>query len=153
MKTLIAALALLAIPFLTQAQTLSTATTTAYPGGRWQPHELAFDPANVNSVADYRSVQSGWYVQGIYQFMPRWRLGLRTERLDAGNPDYGSNAGLYALSDYRPRKSSLMVDFNPSEFSRVRLQFAQDRSRQGASDNQLFLQYQMSLGAHGAHGY
>ncbi len=114
---------------------------------------LAFDPANVNSVADYRSVQSGWYVQGIYQFMPRWRLGLRTERLDAGNPDYGSNAGLYALSDYRPRKSSLMVDFNPSEFSRVRLQFAQDRSRQGASDNQLFLQYQMSLGAHGAHGY
>ena len=46
-----------------------------------------------------------------------------------------------------------MLDFNPSEFSRVRLQFARDRSREGAADNQLFLQYQMSLGAHGAHSY
>jgi hypothetical protein len=35
----------------------------------------------------------------------------------------------------------------------VRLQFAQDRARQGRIDNQLILQYQMSLGAHGAHGY
>jgi hypothetical protein len=46
-----------------------------------------------------------------------------------------------------------MVDFNPSEFSRVRLQIARDSAGQGGSDNQLFLQYQMSLGAHGAHGY
>ena len=46
-----------------------------------------------------------------------------------------------------------MVDFNPSEFSRVRLQVAQDRARQGFTDNQLFVQYQMSLGAHGAHNY
>ena len=46
-----------------------------------------------------------------------------------------------------------MVDFNPSEFSRLRLQLARDRSREGLTDNQLFLQYQMSLGAHGAHGY
>ena len=46
-----------------------------------------------------------------------------------------------------------MLDFNPSEFSRMRLQFARDNARQGASDNQLFLQYQMSLGAHGAHSY
>jgi hypothetical protein len=35
----------------------------------------------------------------------------------------------------------------------VRLQFARDQARLGATDNQLMLQYQMSLGAHGAHGY
>jgi hypothetical protein len=46
-----------------------------------------------------------------------------------------------------------MVDFSASEFSRLRLQLAKDRSREGVTDNQLFLQYQMSLGAHGAHGY
>ena len=46
-----------------------------------------------------------------------------------------------------------MLDFNPSEFSRVRLQLAQDKSRVGLTDNQVFLQYQMSLGAHGAHSY
>ena len=46
-----------------------------------------------------------------------------------------------------------MLDFSPSEFSRVRLQVARDQAREGVTDNQLFLQYQMSLGAHGAHGY
>jgi len=68
-------------------------------------------------------------------------MALRTERLDPGSPDYGANAGLYALADHRPDKQSLMVDFNPSEFSRVRLQLAHDRSRPGRADNQLFLQY------------
>ena len=91
-------------------------------------------------VSDGRGVQSGWYAQGIYQFMPRWRAGMRVEQLDDGT-------GL------KPRKNTLMLDFNPSEFSRVRLQFAQDRANFGAADRQLFLQYQMSLGAHGAHGY
>ena len=92
------------------------------------------------AIADGHSVKSGWYLQGIYQFVPRWRMGLRTEQLDDG-------------SGLRPRKQSLMVDFNPSEFSRLRLQLAQDQARAGAADRQFFVQYQMSLGAHGAHGY
>jgi hypothetical protein len=112
--------------------------------------ELTPDGAD---TAAYGSTQSGWYLQGVWQFMPHWRLGLRTEQLDAGTPDYGANGGLYALTGYTPRKTSLMLDFNPSEFSRVRLQLAQDRSRQGANDNQLMLQYQTSLGAHGAHSF
>lgn len=114
---------------------------------------LVYDVGNSDSAGAYRAVQSGWYLQGIYQFMPRWRVGLRAERLDAGMPDYGSNAASFAESGYRPSKNTLMVDFNASEFSRVRLQLAKDRSREGVTDNQLFLQYQMSLGAHGAHGY
>ena len=115
--------------------------------------DLAYDVANAASVGSYRAVQSGWYVQGVYQFMPRWRVGLRTEQLDAGSPDYGLNAASFANDGFRPKKNTLMLDFNPSEFSRVRLQLAQDRSREGATDKQLFVQYQMSLGAHGAHSY
>ncbi|MDD4881590.1 MAG: TonB-dependent receptor [Gallionellaceae bacterium] len=99
----------------------------------------------------YRSAQSGGYLQGIYQFMPAWRVGLRYDRLDSGSVNLASNAGNLANSDYKPSKYSLMVDWTPSEFSRVRLQFAQDKSQQGITDNQMFLQYQMSLGAHGAH--
>jgi hypothetical protein len=115
--------------------------------------ELVYDVGNTDSAGAYSARQSGWYLQGVYQFMPRWRLGLRTERLDPGTPDYGANAGLFAPSAYKPAKNTLMLDFNPSEFSRVRLQFARDRARLGATDNQIFVQYQMSLGAHGAHGY
>ena len=114
---------------------------------------LTYDTANANIGDAYTAVQSGWYVQGVYQFMPRWRLGLRTERLNAGSPDFGINTAALASNPYRPSKNTLMIDYNPSEFSRLRLQLAQDRSRQGMVDNQIFLQYQMSLGAHGGHNY
>jgi hypothetical protein len=114
---------------------------------------LTYDLSGANSMDAYRAVQSGWYLQGIYQFMPSWRLGLRTERLNAGTTDYGMNAASFSNSGYQPSKNSLMFDFTPSEFSRLRLQLAQDKSRAGLSDNQVFLQYQMSLGAHGAHSY
>jgi hypothetical protein len=96
------------------------------------------------------AAQSGWYLQGVYQFMPRWRVGLRTERLDSGSV---VDPELMTSAVYKPRKDSLMLEFNPSEFSRLRLQLARDRSRAGLPDNQLLLQYQMSLGAHGAHGF
>jgi hypothetical protein len=46
-----------------------------------------------------------------------------------------------------------MADYSPSEFSRFRVQFARDKSRPGATDYQIFLQYIMSLGAHGAHAF
>jgi len=113
---------------------------------------LTYDVAGLANTGAYRASQSGWYLQGIYQFMPRWRVGLRTERLDSGSTTFAANPAFAAIDD-QPHKNSVMVDFSPSEFSRVRLQLARDYSRIGAADNQLFLQYQMSLGVHGAHSY
>jgi len=108
----------------------------------------------------YRAAQSGWYAQGVYQFMPRWRAGYRYDRLDSGSVKLGLvDSGALAAADfpiYAPHKAtrnSLMFDFSPSEFSRLRLQFASDKSRLGVTDNQVFLQYIMSLGAHGAHAF
>jgi len=118
--------------------------------------ELTYDAGGALGVANsapYGSKQSGWYLQGIYQFMPYWRVGLRTERLDHGTVDYASNGASLAPSDFKPAKHSLMVDYNLSEFSRIRLQFNRDQSRQGVTDNQWFVQYQMNLGAHGAHQF
>ena len=46
-----------------------------------------------------------------------------------------------------------MVDWSPSEFSRFRLQFNQDKSQIGITDNQVYLQYILSLGTHGAHKF
>ncbi|MEK8033778.1 hypothetical protein AACH06_23390 [Ideonella sp. DXS29W] len=115
--------------------------------------DLVYDLGGAETTGAYRATQSGWYLQGVYQFMPSWRVGLRTEQLDAGTPDYGANAAAFAASDYRPRKNTLMLDFSPSEFSRFRLQWGEDKSRAGVTDRQISLQYQMSLGAHGAHGF
>ena len=57
------------------------------------------------------------------------------------------------LQSFRPSRSTLMVDYSLSEFSRFRLQLAADRSSPDGTDRQLFLQYIMSLGAHGAHSF
>ncbi|MBS1138927.1 MAG: TonB-dependent receptor [Proteobacteria bacterium] len=101
----------------------------------------------------YRTRQSGWYAQGVFQFTPNWRAGLRYEQLDSGHRDFGANAANLVVADYRPKKATAMVDYSWSEFSRVRLQFAQDKSMLGITDNQMTLQYIMSLGAHGAHKF
>lgn len=108
----------------------------------------------------YRRTQSGWYLQGVYQFMPNWRAGLRHDRLSSGAPFAGlADAGVIdaalfpSLARYAPRRSSVMVDWSPSEYSRLRLQFARDNARPDAPDNQVFLQYIMSMGAHAAHTF
>jgi Putative beta-barrel porin-2, OmpL-like. bbp2 len=103
----------------------------------------------------FASTQSGWYLQAVYQFLPQWRTGLRYDRLSAGDVVLtGSSAtGASFLSGYQPSRSTLMLDYNPSEFSRLRLQAAQDKSRFDITDNQFTLQYINSLGAHGAHKY
>lgn len=96
--------------------------------------------------------QSGWYVQAVYQPVPRWRFGARVEALsgDTPGPDW-SGTPLYPLAE-EPRRYSLMADWSNSEFSRLRLQYNHDRATL-ADDNQLGLQYIFSIGAHGAHAF
>jgi hypothetical protein len=101
----------------------------------------------------YSASQDGWYVQGVYKFLPYWRTGLRYDQLNSGSVEYGLNTANLANTGYDPQRISWMLDYNPSEFSRIRLQLSSDKSRQEVTDNQVFIQYQMSLGAHGAHKY
>jgi hypothetical protein len=104
---------------------------------------------------DARFRQSGGYLQAVYQFMPHWRVGVRGDWLRSGTADLGtlSSADLPILGAYNPSRQTAMVDWSPSEFSRLRLQLARDKSRNGEADNQVWLQYVMSLGAHGAHKF
>jgi len=100
---------------------------------------------------DYSATQTGFYTQAIYQFMPRWRIGLRSDQLGA-TPQTGALANSVNSRGITPRRGSAMLEFNTSEFGRFRLQYNLDYSR-GTPDNQGFLQYIVSLGAHGAHSY
>lgn len=104
----------------------------------------------------YRSKQSGMYAQAVYQFMPQWRAGYRYDKLWRGDADLnGADIGgtIASLGAYDPSRHSLMLDWSPSEFSRVRLQVSKDKSMDGQDENQYFLQYIHSLGAHGAHKF
>ena len=112
--------------------------------------------ADVGPVAGaYRAVQQGWYMQGVYQFMPRWRVGLRHDRLQTRSVNWGANNDNLAdfSGSFDPSRNTIMVDFSPSELSRLRVQLARDRSQEGRSDNQFAVQYIMSFGPHGAHRF
>lgn len=116
---------------------------------------LTYDTATANLTDRYANTQSGWYLQSVYQFMPHWRTGLRYDQLDPGNASVGALNAANIVGNYafNPSRTTWMLDYSPSEFSRLRLQLARDHSRQGLPDNQVFMQYIMSLGAHGAHSY
>ena len=106
----------------------------------------------------YSSEQDGWYAQVVYQFMPRWRVGARYDLLDSGDIKYDPiTAGTITrddlLSEHKPEKTTVMIDFSSSEFARFRLQYAQDKARYDETDDQIVFQYIVSLGAHGAHRF
>lgn len=127
--------------------------------------DLTFDtatpPASTGPrTGAFSSRQSGWYLQAAYQFVPMWRVGYRYDRLSAGTQTIGlvdsgalTAADFPVLGHYNPTRNTVMVDWSPSEFSRVRLQLARDLSRRDRPDNQVFVQYIMSMGAHGAHTF
>lgn len=116
---------------------------------------LTYDTESSNTPYGYDATQSGWYAQGVYQFMPRWRVGLRHDRLNYGkvNADAALLSSLPVLGQHNPTRNTLMLDYSASEFSRFRVQFARDESRKDQPDNQFMLQYVTSLGAHGAHKF
>jgi hypothetical protein len=125
---------------------------------------LTYDPEDALALGApsgaYSSDQSGWYAQAVYQFMPRWRVGARYDRLDSGtiNNALIGTSGLTPedfpiLAAHDPTRSTVMVDFSPSEFSRFRVQYARDEARFDQPDDQIMLQYIMSLGSHGAHKF
>lgn len=122
---------------------------------RREDGDLTYDTAATGVTDTFSVTQSGWYLQSVYQFMSTWRSGLRYDRLDSGSASVGAANAANIVSNYgyTPTRLSWMADYSPSEFSRIRLQLAHDKSRQGMADNQLFVQYIMSLGAHGAHQY
>jgi hypothetical protein len=99
----------------------------------------------------YVGEQTGWYLQSVWQFAQLWRVGLRHDVVDADN---GSSVDGTQLEDpgRSSRRSSLMLDWSPSEFSRLRLQYTNDQVLPGSED-QWYLQYIMSIGSHGAHQF
>jgi hypothetical protein len=112
-----------------------------------------FDPASAGTPLAYAGKQRGGYVQAVYQFVPRWRLGLRYDRLSSDAVDAALAGSALDNQDHDPVRRSAMVDWSNSEFSRLRVQYNRDESRADGADNQWTLQYVMSLGAHGAHAF
>ncbi len=95
--------------------------------------------------------QDGFYVQALYQ-IDRWRIGARFDRMDIFKSQVvlaGENQN-YSGQPYRWTGA---IEFNPTEFSRIRLQYEYDKSDPNKLNQVIFLQFLLAVGAHGAHSY
>ena len=128
--------------------------------------ELTYDDSGGSALygsvtGPFSSRQSGWYLQGVYQFIRKWRFGYRYDALNYGTLNNGivqnglgpTATDFPVLTPYNPSRNTVMIDWSPSEFSRLRFQYAVDKSQIGVTDNQFLIQYIMSLGAHSAHAF
>lgn len=99
----------------------------------------------------YAGDQDGWYLQGVWKFSRTFRAGLRHDIVTADN---GVQFGGTLIEDFGRSSSrdSVMLDWSPSEFGRLRMQYTNDRVLPEA-DDQWVLQYIMSIGAHAAHQF
>jgi hypothetical protein len=84
----------------------------------------------------------GYYISADYQFARRWYAGLRYDRSGRAGQAGVLDTGIAAV-----------LTFWPSEFSQVRGMYRRTRFAQSETANELLLQLQFAIGAHGAHPF
>ena len=110
------------------------------------------ETGDYNFSNNYDEVRYGAYAQVLYQFIHGWRGGFRYDSIYSGSPNSSFTGTVVDPVGHKPSRASIMFDYSHSEYSRIRLQYNYDLSSPEV-DHQWFLQYTMSLGAHGAHRY
>ena len=112
------------------------------------------------TLSDY-----GLYTQLTYGFKPGWVAGMRFDYLWGQRASYevrglglADNAGgIDAVGIDLERGSRYRLSPNltwfPTEFSKIRLQYNYDHRERIGVDHSLWLQLEMSLGAHAAHQF
>ena len=94
-------------------------------------HELAVDGRS-----------AGWYAQAVYKFAPEWRIGARYSHLSPASA---------AEVDHDPSAIAIMGDWTSNRFGQLRLQYNWESLAGGEDDDQVVLQYTVTLGGHGGH--
>jgi len=102
--------------------------------------------------------QGGFYSQLVAKLGLQWRAGVRYDLLNFNDVRIGNTKQNYPKN---PTRYSAMVEYSPTEFSRLRLQLNHDRSKyQHTSDGlsykpytEVILQLNIAIGAHGAHSF
>jgi hypothetical protein len=84
----------------------------------------------------------GWFASGEYQLARRWAVGARYE--------WSERADDETLHD---RGEALTLTFSPSEFLQLRNEYRRRHFGEGTTSDELLLQLQFAIGAHGAHPF
>lgn len=95
----------------------------------------------------------GFYTQVLYGFAPRYRAGVRFEYASGSGESVGGREN-DPFRDDRYRISPL-IEFLPSEFSRVRLQYNYDDAEhlEAGDAHSVWVGFEYLIGSHAAHRY
>jgi len=111
-----------------------------------------FQDGTFNEIT-YSGEDNGFYIEGIYKFARGWRTGYRFAQLSPETMiPLALEGTLVDGLGQKPKTHSFMIDWSRNEFSTLRIQFTRENSRL-VTDNRFFIQYIMSIGAHGAHNF
>jgi hypothetical protein len=128
--------------FKLQAEYLRATNNTRIRGG---------DEDLVGRPLDFTS--DGLYVQGVYGIFPKLKLGLRYDAFGLTNEVSGAVSESFGSSD----RWSANLTWDLTEYSRLRAQYARSDILVAEDERERFdafyLQFLMSLGAHGAHTF
>jgi phosphate-selective porin len=121
----------------------------------WSSKDLRIRSGEPDEIgANTEFTTDGFYVQGVYGIWPRWQVGLRYDVLGLTNEATGGGEREeFGESD----RWTAALSWIPSEFSLIRLQYehADIALEEGGSEsfNAFWLQFLLSMGAHGAHKF
>jgi hypothetical protein len=123
---------------------------------RWKPLQRALYrgfigrvEAMVNDRDDLEKRLSGLYASAEWRLARRWIAGAR---LDYANRAFAFDEEASA-GRFSDRGTSLLVTFQPSEFSQIRGQLRRTSHGGERAVTELLLQLQFAIGAHGAHSF
>lgn len=131
---------------------------TSYTGLTWQSEYLARtmdgEKYTETASASMKKEQAGFYTQLVWGFHRNWRTGVR---YDAFTQNDVTVAGTKADLPDDFTATALMVEYNPTEFSRLRFQVTSDDAHYVEDEKESYtkaiLQFNMTIGAHGAHSF
>jgi hypothetical protein len=113
-------------------------------------HEIG---ALVGQKRDF--TQDGLVVQGTYGFLPHWQVGVRYDATGLTKNEVEGPTG--TLKEWKKSdRWTFALTRQIDHFSLLRLQASRAKLWVGGTQedvNQIFVQYQHSLGAHGAHSF
>lgn len=114
---------------------------------------------NPDPAEDVKYKQDGIYLQTVYGLAPRWQTGLRAEALGLTTNDAFDSRDNPVADFDRSYRYSANVTYRPSHFSYFRAQVnyndyaAEDFGDSSEDSWHFMLQYNLSMGAHGAHPF
>ncbi len=111
------------------------------------------DTENSASNVNFNDTSAGFYAQAVLKTSPSWRIGARYSKLSPADVPSGLVGTALDGAGHDPVTYSVMTDWTSSEYGRLRLQYNREEFATNDHDNQVVLQYVVSLGAHGAHPF